>query len=250
MTVAELHGKIPTLEGREDLLTSDVFSAFRYLPVNLAPIPFLRKAIHAQTAKPIHNLFEDCLAVDYIFWPKTTYYKREPDLILLITCKTKPPIAIIIEAKYYSGRHDVNREQAEKELQALQGDQLAEQYVDLMKNEIDLNKQQKQMLQEADHRFLLFVTAHDVLPRKITDDSINKLTKQNYKGDHLYWINWQAAFDVANEALATQILPDEQRFILEDLRDLLLRKGLTSFQGFHLPAKLLQPKHYFWREEQ
>jgi hypothetical protein len=67
MTVAEFHGKIPTLEGREDLLTSDVFSVFRYLPVNLALIPFLKKAIHAQTAQPIHNLFKDCLAADYIF---------------------------------------------------------------------------------------------------------------------------------------------------------------------------------------
>ncbi|GAY77984.1 hypothetical protein NBRC111894_3538 [Sporolactobacillus inulinus] len=67
MTVAELHGKIPKLEGREDLLTSDVFSAFRYLPVNLGLIPFLRKAIHAQIAQPIPNLFEDCLAADYIF---------------------------------------------------------------------------------------------------------------------------------------------------------------------------------------
>lgn len=247
MTVAELHGKIPKLEGREDLLTSDVFSAFRYLPVNLGLIPFLRKAIHAQTAQPIPNLFEDCLAADYIFWPKTTHYKREPDILLLITRKTKPPIAIIIEAKYYSGRHDANREQAEKELQALQGDQLAEQYVDLMKNEMDLNKQQKQMLHEADHRFLLFVTAHDAPPREITDDSINKLVMQHYKGDQLYWTNWQAAFDVANETLATQILADEQRYILEDLRDLLLRKGL---KGFHLPAKLHQSEHYFWREEQ
>lgn len=250
MTIAELHGKLPTLEAKEDLLTSDVFSTFRYLPVNRALIPFLRKAINTRSGQPISNVFTDCLTADYVFWPKTTRYKREPDVLILITRKTKAPIATIIEAKFYSGRSDANRTQSKQEFKAYDGDQLAEQYVDLMKNEMDLNKQQKQMLHESDHRFLLFVTAHDALPRKITDDSLNKLLKHDPNTHSLYWINWQAAFDVAKETLETQILDDGQRFLLEDLRDLLQRKGLTSFQGFHPPAKLIQPKHYFWRDTQ
>jgi hypothetical protein len=82
MTIAELHGKLPSnLEAKEDLLTSDVFSNFRYLPVNLGLIPFLRKAINARTGQPISNMFTDCLTADYIFWPKITQYKREPDQI-------------------------------------------------------------------------------------------------------------------------------------------------------------------------
>jgi hypothetical protein len=79
MTIAELHGKLPTLEAKEDLLTSDVFSTFRYLPVNLGLIPFLRKAINTQTGQPINDIFADCLTADYVFWPKTTCFKRESD---------------------------------------------------------------------------------------------------------------------------------------------------------------------------
>lgn len=87
-TIAELHGKLPTLEAKEDLLTSDVFSAFRYLPLNIGLIPFLGKAINVRSGQPISNIFTDCLTTDYVFWPKTTHYKREPDVLLLITRKT------------------------------------------------------------------------------------------------------------------------------------------------------------------
>jgi hypothetical protein len=201
MTIAELHGKLPTLEAKEDLLTSDVFSTFRYLPVNLGLIPFLRKAINTQTGQPISNIFADCLTADYLFWPKTTHYKREPDVLILITRKTKPPIAIIIEAKSYRGRHDSNRTQAEQELQSYDGDQLAEQYIDLKNNALDLNYEHMQLLTHAEHRFLLFVTAHDALPRKITDDSLNKLPNHDRDAHSLYWINWQAAYDVAKRRL-------------------------------------------------
>ncbi|SFG73746.1 hypothetical protein [Sporolactobacillus nakayamae] len=127
MTIAELYGKLPALEAKEDLLTSDVFSTFRYLPVNRALIPFLSKAINTRSGQHISNIFTDCLMADYVFWPKTTRFNREPDVLILITRKTKPPIAIIIEAKYYSGRHDANRTQMKQELQTYDGDQLAEQ---------------------------------------------------------------------------------------------------------------------------
>ncbi|MET1250348.1 hypothetical protein ABWW58_16330 [Sporolactobacillus sp. STCC-11] len=107
-----------------------------------------------------------------------------------------------------------------------------------------------QLLTHAEHRFLLFVTAHDALPRKITDDSLNRLLEHDPNAHFFYWVNWQAAFDVAKEALATQVLGSGSHFLFEDLRNLLQRKGLTSLQGFHSPAKLTQPEHYFWRDAQ
>ncbi|BAD76014.1 hypothetical protein GK1729 [Geobacillus kaustophilus HTA426] len=46
MTITEIHGKLPEYEGMEDLLTSDVFSTFKYLPLELAFIPFLKRAVN------------------------------------------------------------------------------------------------------------------------------------------------------------------------------------------------------------
>ena len=46
MTIAEVHGKLSPYKRMEDLLTSDVFSTFRYLDVNNGLVPFLQKAIN------------------------------------------------------------------------------------------------------------------------------------------------------------------------------------------------------------
>ena len=54
MTIAEIHGKLPEYEGMEDLLTSDVFSTFKYLPLELAFIPFLQRAVNFYTGETIN----------------------------------------------------------------------------------------------------------------------------------------------------------------------------------------------------
>jgi hypothetical protein len=81
MKIAEIHGKLPEYEGMEDLLTSDVFSTFKYLPLELAFIPFLKHAVNFRTGETIHYSFDDVIKADYLFWPKTSYFKR--DLIYL-----------------------------------------------------------------------------------------------------------------------------------------------------------------------
>ena len=41
MTIAEIHGKSPYIYS-EDILTADVFTAFRYLPAEVGIVGFLR----------------------------------------------------------------------------------------------------------------------------------------------------------------------------------------------------------------
>ena len=66
MTITEIHGKLPEYEGMEDLLTSDVFSTFKYLPLELAFIPFLKRAVCE-----LYN------ATHYIWLPLNKILKRD-----------------------------------------------------------------------------------------------------------------------------------------------------------------------------
>jgi hypothetical protein len=258
MTIAEIHGKLPEYEGMEDLLTSDVFSTFKYLPVELAFIPFLKRAVNFRTGETINYSFDDVIKADYIFWPKTSYFKREPDLLILLTRRNQSPISIVVEAKYRSGKSNVNRENDLQELQLLDGDQLAEQYYELVNENFNIDYPYKELLMESNDRFLLFVTAHDALPKNVTNETEkvfhkikNKIGLRSEDTLHLYWVNWQAAWSVADEALNNEAnIPLGFKLMLADLKILLERKGLRPFNGFSQPNQnVLFKDFYFWGEE-
>ncbi len=66
MTIAEIHGKLPPYEQMEDLLTSDVFSTFKYLGVNNGLIQFLKKPQALRTMN--HLIFLR------ILWKRVIYF--------------------------------------------------------------------------------------------------------------------------------------------------------------------------------
>ncbi|OPD59427.1 hypothetical protein [Bacillus anthracis] len=251
MTIAEMHGKIPEYEGMEDLLTSDVFSTFKYLPVDLAFIPFLKRAVSFETGETMSYFCDDIIKADFIFWPKTSFLKREPDLLILLTRLDKPPISIVVEAKYRSGKSNVNRDYDLSEMQLLEGDQLAEQYLELINGNFKINQLLKEKLMNSQKRFLLFVTAHNAIPKEMTNETMKILRNQGFREGNLknlYWINWQAAWNIAREALSNNISMNySYKLMLEDLKILLERKRLSSFNGFQKPICNEQLKEfYFW----
>ncbi|OXB91832.1 hypothetical protein B9L23_11020 [Parageobacillus galactosidasius] len=63
-----------------------------------------------------------------------------------MTRQNQPPISIVVEAKYRSGKSNINREQDLQELQILDGDQLAEQYYELMKGNFNIDYPYKKLL--------------------------------------------------------------------------------------------------------
>lgn len=66
MTIAEIHGKLSSYEHMEDLLTSDVFSTFKYLEVNNGLIPFLKRQQALRTMP--HLIFSR------ILWERIMYF--------------------------------------------------------------------------------------------------------------------------------------------------------------------------------
>src|ERR1035437_6951913 len=89
MMLAELHGKIPSrIEHKEDILTSNVFSFFKYSNRKYLKDYFSSLCI----AVPL----EDAEKAEFLFWP-CYEDKTEPDLVIICG-----DYYILIEAKLYS----------------------------------------------------------------------------------------------------------------------------------------------------
>lgn len=253
MTIAEIHGKLSPCEGMEDLLTSDVFSTFKYLDPNQGLVPFIKKSVNfADEDEP--DFLENIVEADYLFWPKTTCLNREPDVLIILTKKDGSSVSILIEAKYTSGKSNVNREE-ENNLDHIDGDQLAELYKELIEGNIYIeNKATRERFKRSKgNRYLFYVTAHYAFPKKDMDETWEALQKRGY-GDKsgFYWVNWMsvlAAIEEVNSRETWEAAPT-MRFLLTDLRDLLYRKGLVPFHGFS-GLKLVTKEHetFFWKEK-
>ena len=95
---------------REDLLTSDVFGAYRYLPVQAGIGPLLAGAVDADgstlaswAAK--HDVPWDTLSVAWFaFWPSLA--GREPDLVVVLgDANGEAKLAVLVEVKLHAQQH-------------------------------------------------------------------------------------------------------------------------------------------------
>jgi hypothetical protein len=78
MYLAELHGKLSRgVERKEDILTSNVFSFFKYSRRDV----FLKK--YLEKLLGLHCSIEDLKSAEFVFWP-TYDDSTEPDLVILI----------------------------------------------------------------------------------------------------------------------------------------------------------------------
>ena len=251
MTIAEIYGKLSPYERMEDLLTSDVFSTFRYLDVNNGLIPFLQKGINfIDQTQP--DFLEEIEAADYVFWPRTTHLNREPDVLIILTKKDGNTISVLIEAKYMSGKSNISRENENAEkLDHLEGDQLAELYKELKAGNIHIdNRMIRDKYRKSEgNRYLFYVTAHYVYPKKDIDETFKVLKNNHYNQQDFYWVNWMSILDVIEEinARADWSTYPSIRLLLTDLKDLLCKKGLVSFNGVsNLKLKYIDYQSFFW----
>ena len=90
----------------EDILTSNVFGAFRYLRPEKGILPFLCSAKNArlETLRVPSGVRD----VEWKFWPRLPD-RREPDLLLRLKLDAGPP-SIPIEAKCEASKHGTDEE--------------------------------------------------------------------------------------------------------------------------------------------
>ena len=190
MLAAELAGKTssttPPHERMEDVLTSNVFSSFRYLNKLDIISRFLKRA---------KNIGGDSLALDDLvdfeayFWPKFRFLgtgKREPDAVLFATDINGKHLSFIVEAKLDSGLHNASNKQvigADNDKIEL-GHQLADQYCSLHCGKWD-HKEIANKLNNAERKYLIYLTAHYSFPQvdmKSAKCEIDARYNKNIKG--------------------------------------------------------------------
>ncbi|MDO8530569.1 MAG: hypothetical protein Q7T26_00130 [Dehalococcoidia bacterium] len=245
MTIAEIRGKISDTnlsEMREDLLTSDIFGSFRYLPPSTGVLPFL------QTAKTIDGrpfaLDMEVQHVHWSFWPwlnRKGYSDCEPDVVIGLEGDEHRTHVVMIEAKYWSpksnskegddseGKDDSPGDQLAKELDCLQG-----------VRPTDLKWDSKLSIVSRD---LVFVTEHVVLPRPDISESLEAYRLKNNAESPIYWTTWRLLPRIIERQIAGTS-DVYQRNVLEDMLQLLRRKALTMFEGID-PVTTYFPREKF-----
>jgi len=198
MYLAELHGKLSSkIERMEDILTSNVFSFFKYSTRKIFLNEYLKRLglnISAQEANE----------AEFLFWPR--FEKgTEPDLVIIAG-----NYYLLFEAKYFSdfgGREKTTKSQLIREIE--EGILEAKNY----------KKEFKIIAITADYYF-----------------KKDKFTAILPKYENiLVWTNWQLVAKFLNNLLEGNIhLKETERDFAKDLYRLLDKKKLRDFHGFDI----------------
>lgn len=195
MYLAEIHGKLSREnEKKEDILTSNVFSFFKYTDRSIFLYRFLRSL-------DLKISIEDAINAEFIFWPNYAD-GTEPDLVILVG-----DYYLLIEAKYFSGfgkKTSTKKNQLDREIKGG------------MDEARSLDKEFK----------IIAVTAHYYKPSDIAED-----IPMEYHSC-FQWINWQSIAFFINQTLENHPrMPAEMWLFANDLYRLLVKKNLRNFEG-------------------
>jgi len=178
----------------EDLLTSNVFSFFKYSTREVFLKGYLK-----ELGIEVSN--QEAKEAEFLFWP---HFEdgTEPDLVIMVG-----EYYLLIEAKYFSGFGQETKETKAQLLREIEGGKLdARNY----------GKALKLIAITADHYFK--EEKFGVIP---TDFS-----------SHFKWTNWQLVSSFLNDVLESdETIRDQERSFALDLCSLLDKKRLRDFQG-------------------
>jgi len=196
MYLAELHGKLSSsIERMEDILTSNVFSFFKYSSREIFLKGYLNKLGFS-----ISN--QEAIEAEFKFWPRFEE-NTEPDLVIIVG-----DYYLLIEAKYFSGFAEGTKKTKAQLLREIDGGKLdAKNY----------GKDFKLIAITADHY--------------CKKDKFKVITSDF--SPYFKWTNWQSVSSFLDNTLETNenIKKQELDFAL-DLYNLLDKKNLRDFQSF------------------
>lgn len=197
MYMAELQGKVSErTEGQEDVLTSDVFSFFKYANRQVFLKGFLSKLLGIQVSD------QEAVNAEFSFW--TRYDDgTEPDLVI-----TVGDYYILIEAKFRSKFDGENGEERSQLLREVRSGSL---------EACNLGK-----------KFYIIALTADFSYKPENFQHIERqLRLHNFK-----WINWQRICGFLLEIVEQENLPSTTQLFCQDLCKLLDKKNLRSFKDF------------------
>jgi len=204
MYLAELHGKLSSrVERMEDVLTSNVFSFFKYSSRDI----FLKKYLN-ELGFNISN--REAAEAEFRFWP-VFEDGTEPDLVIIVG-----DYYLLIEAKYFS-EFSEGKEKSDSQLL----------------REI---KNAKLEAKNYNKKFKLIAITADYFFKKYKFKVILPDIQAHFK-----WTNWQLISSFLDNILSSNpnIKGPERDFCL-DLYNLLDKKHLRSFQSITYDGPLLK----------
>jgi len=197
MYMAELQGKLSErTEGQEDILTSDVFSFFKYADRQVFLKSFLSKLLGIQVSDV------EAENAEFLFW--TRYDDgTEPDLVI-----TVGDYYILIEAKFrskFDGENEEGRRQLLREVRSgsLEARNLGKKF------------------------YIIALTADFSYKPENFQHIERQLQLHNFK-----WISWQRICGFLLEIVEQKNLSSTTRLFCQDLCKLLDKKNLRSFRSF------------------
>jgi hypothetical protein len=235
MTIAELRGKLSpdTADERsEDLLTSDVFGTMRYLNGGGGFLEWLASAVTPLGAQARYSRLgemmspEDVIGIHIAFWPALPN-RREPDVVVLVSRRHSDPLLLCIEVKYLSGMSDFEVNEADE--RQLTGNQIADQVQGLTHLTPHITEQWFPQASRTTpiHIAHILVTTESRLPKAVYDAAA-----QHFGGTWpcaVFWVSWSSLSQFLWRAPRSS---DKGRVaMIEDLTELLERKGLAPFHG-------------------
>lgn len=197
MYLAELHGKLTSrIERMEDILTSNVFSFFKYSDREIFLKGYLNE-LGFDTSNQEAN------EAEFIFWPRLEE-KTEPDLAIIVG-----DYYLLIEAKYFSGFAEETKKTKAQLLREIESGKLE--------------------ARNYDKDFWLIVITADHYYKKDKFKIIPSDFIPRFK-----WTNWQSVSSFLYSILGSSknIKKYERDFAL-DLYTLLDKKNLRAFQGLN-----------------
>jgi hypothetical protein len=200
MYLAEIRGKLSrNNENKEDILTSNVFSFFKYADRKIFLYPFLKSL-------KLNISLEDASGAEFQFWP---HYEdgTEPDLVIVAG-----KYYLLFEAKYFSGFSP-------------ETDRIEHQIVREIKGG-------RYEAQNRDKLFRAFaITAHYSFTPEIFRDVPPKYQ------DQIKWLNWQQIALLLYQIIEEYPeISSETNLFADDLYTLLLHKDLRTFAGTQVLA--------------
>lgn len=197
MYLAELHGKLhPRIERMEDILTSNVFSFFKYSTREIFLKGYLNKL-----GFNISN--QEANEAEFIFWPRFEE-NTEPDLVLIVR-----DYYLLIEAKYFSGFAEESKKTKAQLLREIKGGKIEAR---------NYGKDFRLIAITADHYYKenkFKIIPSDFIP-------------------HFKWTNWQSVSSFLYNILeSSRDIKKQERDFALDLYNLLDKKHLRDFQGLN-----------------
>ena len=205
MIIAELKGKLPSeFEGKEDILTSNVFGTLKNIDRQQGLKKFLTK-LDIEISK------DEAEEAEFLFWEKFDD-RTEPDLIIDTKPNANGGCLILLEAKYFSplGR-DVT--------------QLAREY-----------KNGSKMARKKEKQFYLACITRDFAePKEAISEAERRINSEfgvKLEDIKIRWVNWQGIFSLLTQIIHDRGLDLVSKRQIGDIVELLKFKGLYYFTGF------------------